>query len=256
MVPMTANPASAVDGEYLSDLYTDTSAVSGATQKVIECWDGNPGTTYLLMKQSSGWKKVASSSAKRSKFCGKDGYLATYKWKVNVLPKKNANGNRWINMATSGTPYFSKYTYPEKVQVMTLQEYDQANQVNQEELPAPITPAPAPAPVPAPAPAPAPVPAPAPAASPNPTRTLTPKENEFLGYLIDVALSQPDKQARRCLSLSSPSRNADSASFYDLGAWTGVQRFQLTNESARFVTVAAYGIHCGVMFDLDTVRGI
>jgi cell division septation protein DedD len=270
LAQLTATPASAASGEFLEDMYADYSAIYGKTQKIYGCWDGNSYPTYLLIKQGNRWKKVASgSSSKKSKLCQKNGYLATYKWKVNVLPKKNSNGYRVITLATSSTPYYSKWTYPEKVDVMTVKEYRAAYETFADETPTPtptVAPTPAPTPVATPTPAPtvAPIPAPTPVATPKPSptptspppRTLTARENDFLSSLIDNALIQPDKQARRCLSLSNPQMNADSASFYDLGAWTGVQRFQLTTESARFVTQVAYGIHCSVMFDLVTVKGI
>ncbi len=126
LVPVAASPAFAVDGDYLVDLLGDTSAVYGSSMKVIECWGGQPGTTYLLVKKSGGWTRVASAQGRKSKFCDGDN-LATYTWKVKDLPKKNANGNRWLSVAVSGTPYFSKWTYPEKVQVMTQAEWDAEN---------------------------------------------------------------------------------------------------------------------------------
>ncbi len=245
LVPVAASPAFAVDGEFLVDLYGDTSAVYGSSMKVLECWDGQPGTTYLLVKKSGGWTRVASAEARKSKFCTGD-YLATYTWKVNVLPKKNANGNRWLSVAVSGTPYFSKWTYPEKVQVMTRAEW---NAENPDES---TTPEPTVAPTTNPTPAPSPTPTPAtPSAAPSPSSTGTPIDMAYFDHLWDRAKQAPDRQARRCLSLSNPLFDTDSRDFYDLGAWTGQQLFKLQYDVARVTTRLAYGLYCEAAFGIN-----
>lgn len=233
-----AQSASAANGTSLAGLAANNTLIPGERIVVLECWDARR-TTWLLVREAGSWRRVAASGGTaNSKLCGKGGYLATYRWTVDTLAPKNAEGVRYLQMATSAGP---KYTYPKRVKMMTAEEMDEYLGT-----PTPTTPSSSPTPVTTPQPVTTPAPA------PSPLYTMTPADTAYVSRLWDVAKTQPDRQLARCRSLANPLMDLDSRDFYELGAWSGEQLYKLTHQGALVATKLAYSVYCDGAFGIQT----
>jgi hypothetical protein len=225
-VSFVSPPAANADGPYWFDnIGSDHVIRIGESLTVIDCWKSSRPTSLQEMRNGS-WTTVAMSKVSRnSRACPKSARnLHRYAWKARTDNAPDASGLTYVDLRIAG----ADGKFESRVDLMAG-----ASTAGSQ------TP---------------PVAAPTP--TPTPLQTLTPDESKFLNELVRLAVAQPDRQARRCQSLSNPAMNADSAEFFDLGAWTGEQLYKLEKARARAVTKLAYASHCKVAFGLEIVTNV
>ena len=231
--------------DFLDDMWAEDAAIYKDTVKVVECWDAPRLVTYLLAKDSGQWKRVASarSSSKAGQGpCRKNAYRAIYTWRVNILPKKQG-GDRWLQMATSATPYFGRYSYKDKVEVMTASEWrDYVDSLRPDEGdPSPSTPQ-----VPTPPSTPS-----QPTWSVDNPQTWSQQEVDFVRYLRSAwETSGTANQLYVCRSGADPTQDGASAMFYDSMADQGVRLFSVDRSHARLVGRNFYDVICYAKYGL------
>lgn len=237
-------PAHATGYQWFEDPEGTSTWIRGEQVNVAFCWPTAGSSSFRVKYPNKGWKTVARSKHRRDATACMERstpFLATYKWRIDTLAPRNANGRRLLTVGI----------YDE---VRALSILTRVPMLATSEGPSATPPTAAPEP-----PAPAPTPAPALTAAPTPTpassstlKPYTDAQMQYSEYLFEQIRTNGYTCAlNTCRNLQYASFARD---FYDTAAFTGEQMYKMPYADARVAARLVFAIRCESSFGIKILN--